>query len=409
MKRKHIVISLAFLLCAAGGWAQTQTQAQAQAQTQAQSQAQSQTQVKVRDWTVSAMGGVGYALQSNEGWEKLASTFVFPTAELRFGYHTTPENAPDYAADFGYPTLGIGVAWRGLSKLHFLEGYMGDITTLFGFFEGDFVRTRAFSFGYDLNLGLAYTPTVYDFVNNPNLICYSSHLVLALAPGITLKWRPARHWELGLTGRFHHMSTGRLSMPNRGLNSLEVGLDVRYAAGAPSLAKRQKPEFLRHMEFDVAVGMGLHKCRQEWNMELKAPTWANFCLITSASYRYARAFSSGISLDFFMDQPAFTRRIKEVEARLYPDENTADAVYSPFSCGISAQQHIYYGNLAFWMQVGVYVYKQKGLHEEEGVTYQRIGLKYVFPKLGRVFLAADCRIRGITHAECMEFIIGKQF
>ena len=61
------------------------------------------------------------------------------------------------------------------------------------------------------------------------------------------------------------------------------------------------------------------------------------------------------------------------------------------------------------MQVGVYVYKQKGLHEEEGVTYQRLGLKYVFPKLGRVFLAADCRIRGITHAECMEFIIGKQF
>ena len=392
MKLKHILISLVFVLCSVGGWSQTKTQA------------------KAKDWNLSASGGAGYVLNSFEGRDEMLDSFVYPFFDVRVGYHTSPTNASAYAGYYGYPTLGIGFSWRGLNKLNFKENAeFGNIPSLYGFVEGDFVRTRHFSLGYDASFGLAYTPSVYNPETNPNNRAFGSHLVMAITPGILLKFRPAQHLELGASARLCHMSTGRLAMPNRGLNLPEVSLYARYAASEPSREKAEKTPFQRRMVYDVSLGMGLHRCQMQWHyFDENIITWANYCLSTSASYRYSRIMSSGLGLDFFLDQQAFLDKVKEVEMVFYPQEHPEDAVYDPFACGISAVHHFYYGNLSFWGQVGVYLYKKKGLYEERGSTYQRIGVQYVFPKLGNFYVGADCRIRDIAYAVCMEFTVGVQ-
>jgi len=367
-----------------------------------------------KNWNVTAQGGAGYVLQTFEGAEEMFNSYVYPTFDIRVGYHTTPENASEYAARYGFPTFGIGFSWRGLNKLDFKpNAELGNIPTLYGFWEGDFVRTRHFSLGYDASLGLAYTPSVYDPQTNPNNLAFGSHLVLAITPGILLKVRPTDHLELGATARLVHMSTGRLAMPNRGLNAPEVALYARYSASAPHVGKSAKTPFQRHMVYDVSLGMGLHRCQMQWhyftrNLNQEIKTWANACLSTSASYRYSAIMSSGLGLDFFLDQKEFLEKVKEAEMVFYREEHPENAVYDPFACGISAVHHFYYGNLQLWGQVGMYLYKKKGLYEERGVSYQRVGAKYVFPKMGNMYVGAACRIRDIAYAVCMEFTVGIQ-
>lgn len=359
------------------------------------------------DWSISLTGGAGTILNANKGWDPMLRSFSYPAIDLRFGHQTSPDRASVAAADYLYPEMGIGLSWKGLSTLEFVgEATLSDITTLYGYFTGDFLRTRYFSLGYDLAGGLAYTPTVYNPVTHPDLLSYSSHLLMSLSPGLTAKVRPTRRLEVELNGRFMHMSSGRLSYPNRGLNVLEAGLRVRWSRKPIPVEKPVKEPFKKHLFYELFVGQGLHSCRQQWYATGETRTWANYLLSAAAFYRYTRHLSSGIGVDLLLDREDFLLQLREWERTLHPDEDLSEARYSQLSGGLSVLHQFHYGNLALWLQVGYFLYKHKGIDEENGRSYQRLGIKYVFPQMGNLYIATDCRIRNIIYASSMEFIIG---
>ena len=89
---------------------------------------------------------------------------------------------------------------------------------------------------------------------------------------------------------------------------------------------------------------------------------------------------------------------------------TVDA-YGPnstFTCGLSLVQQFHYGNFTVFGHLGVYLYKRFGLHEQEGLLYQRVGMKYTFPQLANVFVSIDCKAHRFKNAAMLEFTVGKR-
>ena len=361
-------------------------------------------------WNVTASGGAGYMLHEPERFDNLTRSFWYPTADLRMGYYTCSDDPLSFASLYDFPNIGFGVNWKGTSHFDWVgQSHLSDLLSLYGFIERDFIRTRKFSFGYNFSLGVAFNSAVYDKNDNPENIIFSSAALVYLAPGLHLEFRPTPHLQLGLSGVLTHMSTGRLAYHNAGFNGVDVVASARYAMAEPRIPERkghEKPAFQKRMLYEVFAGYGAHRCAQEFEATGKTSPWPTYTLGTSACYQYKPTLSSGLGLDFFFFPKSFLQSVASSERILHPKLNPEEFDYRPLSMGISAVQQLHYGNFTAWFQVGVYLYKHLGVAEQDGILYQRIGGKIVFPKLANTYLGFSCKSHHFSRAASLDFILG---
>ena len=363
-----------------------------------------------RRWNVTASGGTGYMVHEPGRFDKLARSFGYPTVDLRIGHYTSSDDPSSYASLCGFPNIGLGVNWKGTSYFDWVgESHLSDLVSLYGFFERDFIRTRKFSFGYDFSLGVAFNSAVYDKDHNPENVIFSSAVLAYLAPGLHLSFRPTQHLQLGLSGVLTHMSTGRLAYPNAGFNGADVMVSARYAMAEPKIPEHsdlERPVFPKRMLYEVFAGYGAHRCAQEFEATGKTTPWPTYTFGASACYQYKPTLSSGLGMDFFYFPKNFLQCVAASERILHPKLNPEKYDYRPLSMGISAVQQLHYGNFTAWFQVGVYLYKHVGVCEQDGILYQRIGGKIVFPKLANTYVGFSCKSHHFSRAASLDFILG---
>lgn len=366
-----------------------------------------------RQWNMALYAGAGYMAHNPKDYQELASSFWYPTADFRMGYQLTSEDPASYAALFNYPTIGFGVNWKGASHFQFVgDSRLSDLLSLYGYFERDFVRTRRFSFGYDFSVGVGFNSKVYDPEENPKNTIFSSGMVIYLGPSLLVKYRPTPRFELGVMGRFTHMSTGRLVYPNEGFNGLDVMLEARYSLSPPKVREGKAPKdtlFKRHMLYEVYAGYGVHRCSVQWHAFGKTEPWPSFTFGGSACYQYNKRLSSGLGLDVFAFTQEFMEHVAFAERVVYSHRNPENYDYRPVCFGLSAIQQVHFGNFTAWMQIGAYIYKHLGVLEQEGYTYQRFGGKILFPKLGNTYLGIACKCHYFSRATSLDFTLGVRF
>ena len=361
-------------------------------------------------WNVNVQAGAGYLGHAPGQFDKLTRSFWYPTADLRIGYYATSDDPGSYAALYNFPNMGLGVNWKGSSHFDWVgKSHLNDLIALYGFFERDFIRTRKFSFGYEISLGAAFNSAVYDKEDNPENLLFSSAMLVYLGPSLHLRFRPVSHLELGLTGRFTHMSTGRQAYPNAGFNGMEVLASARYALEEPKLPlpkDPKHPDFKKHMLYEVYVGYGAHRCAQQWEATGKTTPHSTYSFGAIACYQYIPTLSSGLGLDFFCFPEEFLHSVSMSERVLHPELHPEQYDYRPLCVGISAVQQVHYRNFTAWVQVGAYLYKHIGVAEQHSVSYQRIGGKFHFPKLANTYLGFSCKSHYFSRAASLDFILG---
>jgi hypothetical protein len=360
-------------------------------------------------WNVTLHGGAAYVSPTFTWRDEMMSTVVYPTGGVMVGYQTTEEDSP-YAALYGFPNVGIGLGWDGLSTLRYnTPSRLKDIFNLYGFVERPLLRGGRVSLDFDFDLGMGFNRSLYDPVDNPLNRNFGSYLLVYVGGGLTFRVALTDRLEAGLAARFTHYSTGRLGYPNAGLNDPSASLSLRYRnARAP---KRSRP--VRAMDvpsrffYEIYAGCGIHKCAIEWSASGTTPAWPIFAFGGSANWRYRPHLSTGLAVDVYAETAAFQARLEECERILYGDE-VIDAYgpYKRFSGGIGLIQHLHYGNFSGFATVGAYVYRHYGYHDQRGKLYQRVGLKYVLPGRSGLFLAIDCKAHDFSRAAMMELTVG---
>ena len=113
---------------------------------------------------------------SGQGWygydiEKLhpnQTTFGYMTYDLGLGFQTEPGSGNQFAQQFGFPIISVGMSVARMGHFQFSDHTkFPDLYSLYGSFERSLLRRERFSLGYLFDFGATYNPGKYDPVQNP--------------------------------------------------------------------------------------------------------------------------------------------------------------------------------------------------------------------------------------------------
>lgn len=371
-----------------------------------------------KHWSIDAESFAGGIIPHSEDVKKALQSKYSGIYAIGFGYQTLPSDSSIFASDYDYPLFGLRFSITDFSHVKLKEGSrLGNIYTLYGRMERSLLRTHRCLFDYLLDAGLAYATSPHDWLTNPSNPFIGSRLIVYVGFGLGVSYKVSSNVEMGINTGFRHYSSGRLGMPNSGINLFGAFLSGRYYFDARPqfFHKLPKPEFAKEWNFHIYAGNGWQTSLQEWRMDLKANNETcrshyklrpKFFLSTDAMYRYTHKFSTGLGMDLFYT--GHTGLLRQWDSVLYSEQDMESRKYSKLAVGIAVNQEIYYNNFSINVSFGYYLFRQVGIHDEERF-YQRAGFRHYFPKLNNMFMGIAIKAHRFSQAEYLELSVGIKF
>ena len=337
--------------------------------------------------------------------EKVAP--VFPTFDVKLGW--ADNSSSPFASICKHPEVGIGFQLDALAGVKAVNGPgMGNIYSLYGYFDRPFLTVGGFSLGYSGEFGLGFVfSRLYNPDTNPWNVMISSPVNAHISLGLQAQYALSRRFDVGIGLFFNHHSNGAVTFPNYGLNAFELAM--RVGMKSPRSVEKQplEPEddgFKRRFQFAVQFSGGImsNEASQLKTLEEKG-TWENdryfkYSFQVNAFYRYARAQASGLGFDLYVTP--FCDKIAESDGQ--------GLKYDPVSCGISVLHEMSYRDFSLMVGLGRYLHHNDGL-EQAQVLYQMVTLKYYFPKAADIYLGIVLKAHRFRAAESIQFCLGKRF
>ena len=337
--------------------------------------------------------------------EKVAP--VFPTFDVKLGW--ADNSSSPFASICKHPEVGIGFQLDALAGVKAVNGPgMGNIYSLYGYFDRPFLTVGGFSLGYSGEFGLGFVfSRLYNPDTNPWNVMISSPVNAHISLGLQAQYALSRRFDVGIGLFFNHHSNGAVTFPNYGLNAFELAM--RVGMKSPRSVEKQplEPEddgFKRRFQFAVQFSGGImsNEASQLKTLEEKG-TWENdryfkYSFQVNAFYRYARAQASGLGFDLYVTP--FCDKIAESDGQ--------GLKYDPVSCGISVLHEMSYRDFSLMVGLGRYLHHNDGL-EQAQVLYQMVTLKYYFPKAADMYLGIVLKAHRFRAAESIQFCLGKRF
>ncbi len=317
---------------------------------------------------------------------------------------------------YGFPRIGLGFSYANLGSLECIPGSrLGDSFTLYARLDRELLQWGIFSAGYDIEFGGAFMTRWYNRLTNPDNRLYGGPYANHAKFGAFTRLQISRTLALRAEVNFRHNSTGRLFVPNGGLNSVSYSLGAYYAVGDKTIkpgARRPEEDDPLDRRFRVAVyaGGGIHCCMAEFDADLLLPAeqrqeaytpWFKGGIGAEIDWRYSRRTSTGaqIELQYLSNMDALRRS----DTALY---GPGDRKYSPVAAGIGLIQDLYFGSFTVGVGCGAYLYKKVGIHEDNGPLFQKVDIRYYPPAFKRIFAGMAIRAHKFGKADYVEFSLG---
>lgn len=331
---------------------------------------------------------------------------VIPTAGLKIGWRDFGDSP--FATACKHPELGIAFQLDGLATAKAIDGPgLGNIYSVYGFFDRPFIQTDRFRLGYSAGFGLAFCfSKLYDPVTNPKNLLFSIPVNSRARLGLEAQYRISKRYFTGLGFYFNHSSNGDVNYPNRGYNGYELSLlfGMRNQDSGRNTPDRTYERFRKRFQFDVQVSCGVvsnedyfYYCEETLgggdNMHFPKYSLQADCL-----YKYCLTHASGVGLDLFMTP--FCDEIEKYDGR--------DDTYEPFSAGISLLHEMCYRDLTLTVGIGRYLYHNDGIARNRKL-YQMVHLKYHFPGFADTYVGLALKAHKFMKAESVQLCVGKRF
>ena len=337
--------------------------------------------------------------------ENVAPTFT--TFETRLGW--TDFSKSSFAEICNHPEIGVGFQLDGLSSIQAVNGPgMGNIYSLYGYFDRPLFVLGGFSFGYSGEFGLGFMfRNRYDPVANPWNVIISTPVNAHISLGLQAQYAITSRFDAGIGFFFNHHSNGAVSFPNYGLNAFELALRVGMKSPRTSAKTALEPvedSFKPGFQFGVQVSSGIMSNEANyWRSIEEEGVWVNdryfkFAVDANVLYRYYPTQASGLGFDLFVTP--FCDKIAEHDGR--------GETYEPVSFGLSVLHEFSYKDFSLMVGVGRYLRHHDGLGRNKKL-YQLVMVKYYFPQAADVYTGIVLKAHKFMAAECIQVCVGKRF
>ncbi len=300
-----------------------------------------------------------------------------------------------------YPRMGLGAQYMHIMN----RDEMGHPFSIYGFYDGNYLRLKNFEFTNRLAVGLAYGFTTYNAEDAmPNDIASTKfNLYVEMGAGFSKRLNDYLFIEPGL--RLVHFSNGNTKEPQKGLNITSYKIGLRSVLGRPYTDPIKIPiEKCEHRHELIAfVGMAPRQLDYSDNNDLYHETYdMNFLMANlhlGYYYEVTHRMKLGGGLDFIYDG---TNGQQELALTRIP---TKDAI--PFNDKIGLS--IFVGGESVIDRFSIvaalgYMVAQTEFIGSSPAFEQRLGVKYHFYK--NVFAGLNVRAYRFRAAEAMELNIG---
>lgn len=373
----------------------------------------------------------GIVISMDEYQKKYMRSNKSYTAGVKINYMRLPSDSDAFAADFGYPTVSMGIRYSynnrvkmhreqdmSWGKLEPVDYYsrLGNVLTMYGSFARPLVRNRLWEAGYTFDFGVGYTTNKYNTYDNIDNELIGSRWLIYFGTSLYATYRITDNWGIKAGVNFFHHSNGALNRPNKGANVIGPSIALCYYPYYEDLVENKSTyipgKFKKYVYCDITLGVGAKTMNEDWQLTQfntspdekdyrtdRFKLYAAYSLQADIMYRYARKWASGIGADIFYG--CYSSHIKEIDSKQGFNDK-----HSPWSAGISAKHKVFYHNLSLAMSFGVYLYREMGHNakEIEKPYYERIGLHYSIPALNG--MTVGCNVKAhMTKADLTELVI----
>lgn len=332
---------------------------------------------------------------------------AFPTFDVKLGW--TDHSLSPYASVCRHPEIGVGFQVDALASVKAANGPgMGNIYSLYGYFDRPLLVFRGFSLGYSGEFGAGFMfSNRYDPVTNPWNVVISSPVNAHISLGVQALFAVTPKYDAGIGFFFNHHSNGAVTFPNYGLNAFELALRVGMKDPRSGEALHREPEndgFKPGFQFAVQMSGGIMSNEANyWRSIEKDGSWVNdrypkYAFEVNALYRYSRLHATGLGFDFFVTP--FCDRIAESDGR--------GEKFDPVSYGFSILHELSYYNFSTMLGIGRYLHHNDGLARNK-ILYQMVTVKYYFPHFADIYTGIILKAHKFKAAESIQICIGKQF
>lgn len=343
-------------------------------------------------------------------------------ANFQVNFNTCPGSRQDaFNEILNYPTFGFGLNYDVYSTMGFVNNtHLGSFVDIYTFMEYAVYKSKVFSAGFLLDLGVSLTNVYYNPITNPYMYNIGKPFTVFLAFGPQFKFRPSEHVELALNTYWFHHSNGNLWMPNFGLNDLAAGLAVRYNPEAPYTEQvrgyKVPHVFQKGLKCEVYATTGVHACKTEFkafNQMVETPSkkktdfrsHPRLGIGFDMQYRYSLMCSSGVVADGVYNWGV--DELRKCDEIIYGKEEVEKSKgYSPFNLSMGLIHEFHYGNMSVFCAMCAYLFRKVGIYEDQARFFQRAGMRFYMPRLSNMFLGCCIRATKFNNADYFEFQMG---
>lgn len=308
----------------------------------------------------------------------------------------------EWAQACNYPRLGIG-----LQYLHIMNrNELGHPLSVYGFYDGNYLRLKNFELTSRLSAGLAYGLTTYDpnDVLPNDIICTKVNSFIELGIGMAFRLNESLFIEPGF--RLTHFSNGNIREPQKGINITSYSIGLRsYLNGpppAPIKMSLNKPQHRHEMIAFIGVAsrqIEFHTQENDWSIETYGMNYLMTNIHLGYNYEMTRRFKLGGGVDLIYDGTNGQRESAKIGV---PDKG-AVAFEDKLGVAVFISGETAINQLSVVTTLG---YMVAGTRYESSSSRfeQRLGFKYHFYE--HYFAGINVRSYHFRAAKALEFNVG---
>jgi hypothetical protein len=190
-----------------------------------------------------------FILTPNEEGYTYKKTVAF---NLEYGWQTSGDS--EWEGICNYPRFGIGI--QKFTFLHREE--LGNPVSFYGFYNGNFIRTKRFQWLHQLGAGIALGFNLYDPTVTPPNDLIGSKVNAYIEASTSFSFLIGKRLSLEPGIRLTHFSNGNTRKPQKGLNIFAYQMGVRYnlAKALKEYTLYNKSQCRHRHEILASIGVG---------------------------------------------------------------------------------------------------------------------------------------------------------